>query len=146
MSDFVSPPSNVVILFDPSNRHVTLDEDDYPIFHRCITFGEILQLINTRQYGHIDLHVPTNFTFDDMQTYPRVYIHTYFMDDEELSDIDGIEREKVRDSIRTCCGYAGVEYVERGVMDGNPHDFDESISYAERMYQMDINRRDRTLQ
>jgi hypothetical protein len=146
MSDLVPFHSNVVFLFDPSDKHGTLDEDDYPIFWRFRIFADIRQLLNTGQYGHIDLHVPTTFTFDDIRPYPKVYIHTYFMDDDESSYINDVEREKIRDSIRTCCEDEGVEYAERGVMEDNSYYYDESIGFAGRLYQMDVDRRDRLLE
>jgi hypothetical protein len=146
MSSVCPPPSNVVILFDPSDKHVTLDEDGYHVFRRFKIFSDVRNLLNTEHYGHIDLHVPTTFHFNDMRPYPKVYIHTYFMDDEETSLTNDTERQKIRDSIRICCGSTGEEYIERGVMEENDYAFEQGTGIAELLLQMDINRRDELLQ
>jgi hypothetical protein len=146
MSAVYPLPSSVVILFDPSDKHVTLDEDEYQFFRRFTMFGDVRNLIDTGQYIHIDLHVPTTFTFDDMRPYPKVYIHTYFTDDDETSWINDTERQKIRDSIRICCGSTGEEYVERGIMEENDYIFEQGTHLAELLVQMDITRRDGLLE
>ncbi len=140
MSTVCPTPTSMVLLFDPSDKHITLDEDRYDIFRRYTTFPPIRNLIDTGQFGHIDLHVPTDFTFDDMRQNPEVYMHTYFVDNEEISLINNTEREKIRDSIRMCCAAVGEEFIERGTMDSNSHTFEEGIDLVEQLLQMDIDR------
>jgi len=139
--DFTS--SSIVILLDPFNKHTTLDEDRYRAFRRFTTFNDVHQLIDTGQFTHIDLHVPTTFNFNDMRQHPNVYIHTYFIDNEEISLINDIEREKIRDSIRSCCENTREEFVKRGIMDSNENIFDDAIDLTEQLLQMDINRMNR---
>lgn len=137
--------SSIVILLDPFNKHTTLDEDRYRVFRRFTTFNDVHYLIDTRQFEHIDLHVPTTFNFNDMRQHPKVYIHTYFVSNEEISLINDTEREKIRESIRICCENTGEEFIERGIMDSNENIFDEGIDLVEQILQMDINRMNRSL-
>lgn len=140
MSDVYPSPSCIVILFDPSDTHFTLEEDRYSVFYRFTTFNEALNLIETCQFAQIDLHVPIDFDFNFMRQHPEVYIHTYFMDDEEISDMNVTERQKIRDSIRRCCEVAGEDFVQRGVMEWNDHTFEEGINLAEQLLLLNINR------
>jgi hypothetical protein len=140
----VRPTSlSFVILFDPSDKHTTLDEDGYYVFRRFTTFNDIRNLIDREKFAHIDLHVPTDFTFDYMRQNPEVYIHTYFVDNEEFSVLDETEREKIRDSIRLCCATVGEEFIERGVMDSNSYEFNEGLNLAEQILQINIDQRNR---
>jgi hypothetical protein len=130
-------PSSIVILLDPSGKHITLDGEGYYVFRRFTMFDDVRNLINTGQHGQIDLHVPIDFPFDDMRPYLSVYIHTYFADNEETSIIIVMERQKIRDSIRVCCENVGEEFIERGVLDSDAQGYDEGINLAEQLRQMD---------
>jgi hypothetical protein len=139
-------PSCIVILFDPYGKHTTLDEDRYRIFYRFTTFNDVRNLIDARQCGQIDLHVPTDFSFESMRPYPRVYIHTYFVDNKDTSIVNDIERDKIRESIRICCAAVGEEFVNRGIIESNDQMFQDGISLADQIRQMDIDRMNALLQ
>ena len=145
MSNNDGIPTSIVILFDPSNKHDTLDADRYSIFYRVTALGEVFQIIDTRQFKQINLHVPIEFDFNSMLEHPDIYIHTYFLADDETSDLNIIERQKIRESIRDCCVIAGEEFIERGVMESNIQLYDEGLSFAELLRQMNIDQRDRLL-
>ena len=137
MANAYIPLSYVLILYDPDDLHNTLDEDNYFFFRRVRTFDDVRDLLEAEQYGHIDLHVPTTFTFDDMRERPEVYIHTYFIDNEDTTLTNDTERQKIRDSIRLWCMNLGEDFVERGVMNSNEYIYDQGLSLAEQLLQMD---------
>jgi hypothetical protein len=138
MNNVPPTPSSIVILFDPSDIHTTLDEEEYYAFHRFTTFDNVLNLINTGQCGRIDLHLPTNFDFNLIRPNRYVYIHAYFRDNEDTSITNQEERQKIRDSIRTCCEINGEEFIERGILEANDRIYDEGIDLAEQLLQLDI--------
>ncbi len=85
------------------------------------------------------MHVPTTFTFECMRRSLEVYIHTYFVDNEEISVNNDTEREKIRDSIRICCESMGEEFIKRGIMESNGITYQEGISLTEQLLQNDLN-------
>jgi hypothetical protein len=75
-----------------------------------------------------------------MRQYPEIYIHTYFVDNRLITCTNVTEREKIRDSIRTCCETMGEEFTERGIIESNDHMYEEGIGHLEQLLQMDRNR------
>lgn len=129
----------IVLLIDPSNTHGSLDDNRYTFFNRYESVNDrVLDLITTRRHNHIDLYVPSDFTFETLRQYPYVHIHAYFVYHDDISFNNNIEREKIRESIRKCCENRNVEYIERSVLNRDERTYNRAIDTTETLIQREI--------
>ena len=129
----------IVVLIDPSNTHGSLDDNRYTFFNRYESVNDrVLDLITTRRHNHIDLYVPSDFTFETLRQYPYVHIHAYFVYHDDTSSNNVIEREKIRESIRKCCENCNIEYIEQGVSARDERAYNRAIEATEANIQGDF--------